>query len=102
MGPYHPPAMSDDYPDDDPDRHDVLLRMAGLRGTNDREALVARLTPLELADHDLAAMLDIKREYDTGRAALPITSTNTLDLLRLIDLLRARVERLRAPLRRQA
>jgi hypothetical protein len=86
---------------DDPDgfdearRRDVLLRLATLPSIHERERLVATLTPLELAEHDLAAIIEIGRQYEAGLSAFPITESNTRAMADLIAERQADVDRLR-------
>jgi hypothetical protein len=88
-------------PDDDPDgfdkerRRDVLLRMVAIRAKQERDDLATKLTPLELAEHDLAAMLAFQAEYETGGTTFSLTPSNTRALIALVNELRANVDRLR-------
>ncbi len=89
--------------DDDPDgfdrqrRHDVVLRLVAVRAQKSRDGLVATLTPLELAEHDLARMVELTRQYKAGESSFPNTPSNTRAVSELIDELRARVVDLSGP-----
>jgi hypothetical protein len=89
--------MATDDPDgfDEARRNEVHLRMAAVRAKPERDALAATLTPLELAEHDLAAMVDFERRYKAGDTSFPVTDSNTRAMARLIAERRADVSRLR-------
>jgi hypothetical protein len=78
-------------------RREVSLRFVALNAGQDREALVASRTPNELAQHDLAAMLEFRRQYHAGETAFHITDANTGALDRQIDELRRTLESLEEP-----
>jgi hypothetical protein len=89
--------MAKDDPDgfDQARRNDVFLRMAAVRAMPEREALEATLTPLELAEHDLAGILEIQRQYEAGKTSVPVTEANSRAMGDLIAERRADVDRLR-------
>lgn len=89
--------MATDDPDgfDEARRNEVFLRMVAVKAQPDRDALVAALTPLELAEHDLAATVEIRRQYEAGETPFPVTESNTRAMADLVAELRANVERLR-------
>jgi hypothetical protein len=89
--------MTTDDPDgfDEARREDVFLRMAAVRAMPEREALEATLTPVELAEHDLAAMIEIQRQYEAGATSFPVTDANTRAVVRLVASRRADLARLR-------
>jgi hypothetical protein len=56
---------------------------------------VATLTPLELAEHDLAVVIELRRQYEAGDTSFPVTDSNTRAMAELVTERRAAVDRLR-------
>jgi hypothetical protein len=89
--------MDNSDPDgfDEEHRHEVFLRLAAMQAKHERDVLEATLTPLGLAEHDLAGMVEFVRAYEAGETTFPITESNTRAAALLVDQLRARVDELR-------
>jgi hypothetical protein len=89
--------MTTDDPDgfDEARRNEVFLRMVAVKAQPERDALVAALTPLELAEHDLAGIIEMQRQYEAGETSSPVTDSNTRAMAELVAELRAAVDRLR-------
>jgi hypothetical protein len=87
---------------DDPDgfdrarRRDVFLRLVAMQAKHERDRLIVTMTPLEIAEHDLVAMIEIQRQYEAGDMG-PVTDSNTRAVADLVAERRADVDRLRGP-----
>jgi hypothetical protein len=94
------PFPGADDPADDPDgfdaarRREVLLRMLAMTAGHERERRIATMTPLEIAQSDLAAMIEMARQFEAGETTFPLTPSNRRAMTGLLDELRARVEAL--------
>ena len=70
-------------PDDDPDgfdearRNDVFLRMVAMRAKHERDKRTATMTPLEIAEWELAAMLEFTQQYQADETSFTVTPSNT-------------------------
>ena len=53
------------------------------------------MTPLEIAEHDLAAMIELQQHYEAGDTSFPVTDSNTRAMAELIAERRADVDSLR-------
>jgi len=69
--------------------------MAAMQGTHERERLIATMTPLEIAEHDLDAMIELQRQYEAGNTSFPVTDANTRAMADLIAERRGEVDLLR-------
>jgi hypothetical protein len=96
--PFPPDSSSDPDGFDAERRRDVVLRLATIEGQHDRERRIATMTPLQIAESDLAAMRAMQVEYLAGRTTFPVTASNTAAMAEHISQLAAKV----AELRRQA
>jgi hypothetical protein len=76
-------------------RREIFLRLVAMQSKHERDVLEAMLTPFELAEHDLAGMVEFVRAYEAGETAFPVTESNTRAAAQLIEQLRARVAGLR-------
>jgi hypothetical protein len=75
-------------------RRDIALRMVALDAQQDRESLVASLSPIELAQHDLAATLEFRKQYEARETAFPVNESNTEALDATIEELRRHLQSL--------
>jgi hypothetical protein len=66
-----------------------------MRAKHDRDRLIATMTPLEIAEHDLAAIIETDRLYKAGELSVPVTESNTRAMEQHIADRRADVDRLR-------
>jgi hypothetical protein len=89
--------MDDADPDgfDEARRDDVFLRLVAIQAKHERDRRIATMTPLEIAESDLAATIEIGGQYEAGETSFPVTESNTRAMERLIEERRADVERLR-------
>jgi hypothetical protein len=92
-------------PDDDPDgfdearRNDAFLRMVAMRAKHERDKRTATMTPLEIAEWELAAMLEFSRQYEADETSFTVTPSNTRALGKIIEGMRRRVEQMRSDAR---
>jgi hypothetical protein len=88
--------MATDDPDgfDQARRDDVKRRMVAMQGKHERDRRLATMTPVEIAEHDLAAMIELQGQYEAADTPFPVTDANTAAMAELIAERRAEVDRL--------
>ena len=69
--------------------------MAAIQGEHDRERRIAGWTPLEIAEDDLARLIEFARQWEAGETSFPVTPSNSEAMAKLIAERRARVDELR-------
>ena len=89
--------MASDDPDgfDQAQRDEVRLRLAAMQATHERQRRIATMTPLEIAEYDLAATLEVAHRYAAGKTSFAITDSNTRAMAEEVASRRAEVDRLR-------
>ena len=87
--------MTDPDGFDDARRRDVTLRMAAVQGQHERERRIMGWTPLQIAEDDLARMIEFGRQFESDETSAPVTPANRQAMAELIAELQAHVDQLR-------